>query len=77
MRTSVAHQRSAAPTETEATIPVSKADRLPLHAKLIEVLGQRDADTLMELLRPPEGWPDDIDANYAAYDEHPIDSSDE
>jgi hypothetical protein len=40
-------------------MPVSKADRLHLHAKLIEVLGQRDADTLMELLRPPEGWPED------------------
>ena len=58
-------------------MPVSTADRLPLHARLVEVLGQWAADTLMELLRPPEGWPDDIDDSYAAYDDHPIDSTDE
>jgi hypothetical protein len=40
-------------------MPVSTADREHLHPTLVEVLGQRDADALMELLRPPEGWPDD------------------
>jgi hypothetical protein len=58
-------------------MPVSKADREHLQSKFVEVLGQRDADTLMELLRPPEGWPDDIDDRYAAYDDHPIGVADE
>ena len=34
-------------------MPVSEEDRFDLHRRLIEVLGQGPADTIMGLMRPP------------------------